>query len=170
MHTHFISLSLCFSSSSWKECAVYVCKGGRAPGPGVCVCYFCSASLCGLTEKRLQPARWHTEAALPALRKTTDTPEVHWLATLRSFVCLFFRFWRLHSNFSGEELSTQNGLLYCGTSREKLLESRRWQAGQGADEVGKVGRKVGRCFHILPETYYVHQTVERPALIGAECG
>lgn len=89
LHTHFICLSLCFSSSSWKECAC-VCKGRRAPGPGVRVCYFCTASLCGLTEKRLQPARWHTEAALPALKKTTDTPEVHWLATLRSFVCLFF--------------------------------------------------------------------------------
>lgn len=63
LHPRFICLSLCSSSSSWKECAC-VCKGRRALDPGVHSCYFCSSSLCGLTEKKLQPARWHTEAAL----------------------------------------------------------------------------------------------------------
>lgn len=116
------------------------------------VCYFCTASLCGLTEKRLQAARWHTEAALPALKETTDTPEVHWLAILRSFVCLFC-FWRLHSNFSGEELGTQNRLLYCEPRGRSCLNH---VDGRQDEVLMRQGRRAGRP---AASTFFLRHTM-----------
>lgn len=53
-----------------------------------------------------------------ALRKTTDTPEVYWLGTHRSFVCLFLFLALAKSNFFEEEIVTQNRLLSCGNREE----------------------------------------------------